>query len=263
MFFYLSKIFWFGVQPLSLVMILIAFGLVAGLVGWRKLSAWLTGVGLASLLVIGLSPLGLLMMNGLEDRIPRPPLPERVDGIIILGGALDTRVSGLRGEPELNDAADRVTEGVALARRFPQARVIFSGGNASVFADDISEAGVAGRLMESLGLEPGRIELEDRSRDTYENAVQTRQMAEPKPGEVWLLVTSAFHMPRAVGCFRVVGFDVVPWPVDYRTPTGAAVWRPSAANIRNVEKVHFAIREYIGLAAYWLSGRTDALLPRA
>mgnify|MGYP002039122292 FL=1 len=141
--------------------------------------------------------------------------------------------------------------------------MIFSGGNASVFADDISEAGVAGRLMESLGLEPGRIELEDRSRDTYENAVQTRQMAEPQPGQVWLLVTSAFHMPRAVGCFRVAGFDVVPWPVDYRTPTGAAVWRPSAANIRNVEKVHFAIREYIGLAAYWLSGRTDALLPRA
>ncbi len=263
MFFYLSKIFWFVVQPLALVMILMAVGFVAGLAGWRRAAAWLSGAGFVSLLVLGLSPLGLLMMNALEDRIPRPPLPDRVDGIIILGGSLDTRVSGTRGEPELNDAADRVTEGVALARRFPQARVIFSGGTAAVLFDDISEAGVAGRLMESLGLEPDRIELEDRSRDTYENAVETRRMAEPKPGEVWLLVTSAFHMPRAVGCFRMAGFDVVPWPVDYRTPSGAAVWRPSSANIRNVEKVHFAIREYIGLAAYWLSGRTDALLPRA
>ena len=263
MFFYLSKIFWFVVQPLALVMILMAAGFVAGLAGWRRAAAWLSGAGLVSLLVLGLSPLGLLMMNALEDRIPRPPLPDRVDGIIILGGSLDTRVSGTRGEPELNDAADRVTEGVALARRFPQARVIFSGGTAAVLFDDISEAGVAGRLMESLGLEPGRIELEGRSRDTYENAVETRRMADPKPGEVWLLVTSAFHMPRAVGCFRMAGFDVVPWPVDYRTPSGAAVWRPSSANIRNVEKVHFAIREYIGLAAYWLSGRTDAQLPRA
>lgn len=262
MFFILSKIFWFVVQPLALVMILSALGFIAGIAGWRRAAAWLSGAGLALLLVVGLSPLGLLMMNSLEDVIPRPPMPERVDGIIVLGGSLDTRVSGTRDEPELNDAADRVTEGVALARRFPGARVIFSGGTAAVLFDDISEAGVAGRLMESLGLEPDRIELEDRSRDTYENAVYTRRMAEPKPGEVWLLVTSAFHMPRAVGCFRMAGFDVVPWPVDYRTPAGAAIWRPSTANIRNVEKVHFAIREYIGLAAYWLSGRTDALLPR-
>ncbi|WP_285295007.1 YdcF family protein [Aureimonas altamirensis] len=263
MFFYLSKIFWFVVQPLSVVMIVIALGFVAGIAGWRRTAAWVSGTGLAMLLLIGLSPLGLLMMSGLENRIQRPPLPGKVDGIIVLGGSLDTRVAGTRGEPELNDAADRVTEGVALARRFPEARLIFSGGTAAVLFDDISEAGVAGRLMESLGVEPSRIELEDRSRDTFENAVYTRQMAQPKPGEVWLLVTSAFHMPRAVGCFRVAGFDVVPWPVDYRTPAGEAIWRPSAANIRNVEKVHFAIREYIGLAAYWMSGRTDALLPGA
>ncbi len=263
MFFLLSKIFWYLVQPLVVVLILAGMGFLALLMRRRRLGLWLSGTALLLLAVMSLSPLGLLMMSPLEERVPRAPLPERVDGIVVLGGALDTRITATRGVPELNDAADRMTAAVALSRQYPDARVLFSGGSAEILFEDISEA-VAGRLLlDSLGLPADRLLLEDQSRNTWENAVYSRALAQPQEGEVWLLVTSAYHMPRAIGCFRVAGFDVVPFPVDYQTPSGPAVWRPSTASIRNVEKVHFAIREYIGLLAYWMTGRTDALFPRA
>lgn len=197
----------------------------------------------------------------LEDRFPRPALPDRVDGIIVLGGMFDTRVARTRGVPELNEAADRVTTARALAFRYPQARILFSGGVAAVLEEDIPETDVAEAFFAALELDPDRLLLDHRARDTFENAVYARELAQPQPGETWLLITSASHMPRAVGCFRVAGFDVVAYPVDYRTPSGPALWRPSTATTRNLEKVHFAIREYVGLLAYYLAGRTDALFP--
>lgn len=201
------------------------------------------------------------MTGFLENRFPQPDLPAEVAGIVVLGGAFDTRVARTRGVPELNEAADRVTASLALARRYPDARVLYSGGVAAVFEEDIPETEVASDLFLSLGLEPDRLALDSRARDTYENALFSKQLAQPKPGEVWLLVTSAYHMPRAVGTFRVAEFAVLPYPVDYRTPAGTALWRPSSTTTRNLEKVHFAIREYLGLLAYRLAGRTDSLIP--
>lgn len=197
----------------------------------------------------------------LENRFPQPELPDRIAGIVVLGGAFDTRVARTRGEPELNEAGDRVTAALALAHRYPQAKVLFSGGVAAVLEDDIPETDAASAFFTAQGLDPARLLLDGRARDTYENAVYSKALADPKPSETWLLVTSASHMPRAVGCFRVAGFDVTPYPVDYRTPSGTAVWRPSSTTTRNLEKVHFAIREYLGLVAYYLTGRTDAFIP--
>ncbi|MET0257687.1 MAG: YdcF family protein, partial [Methylobacterium sp.] len=113
----------------------------------------------------------------------------------------------------------------------------------------------------ALGLDERRLVLEDRSRTTRENALLTRELLQPQSGQVWLLVTSAAHMPRSVGCFRAAGFDVLPYPTDYQTPGGASIWEPSSATVRNVEKVHFAIREYLGLVAYRLTGKIGALFP--
>ncbi len=197
----------------------------------------------------------------LEDRFAQPELPEQITGIVVLGGSFDTRVARTRGEPELNEAADRVTAALALAQRYPQAKILFSGGVAAVLEDDIPETEAAQAFFGAQGFDPARLLLDGRARDTYENAVYSKALADPKPVQTWLLVTSASHMPRAVGCFRVAGFDVTPYPVDYRTPEGSAVWRPSSTTTRNLEKVHFAIREYLGLAAYYLTGRTDALVP--
>lgn len=261
MFFAISKIAWFLIQPLVAVVMLAGLGLALRLARLRRTGTALMALAALVLVVVSLSPLGLLMMAGLENRFPPPVLPERVTGIIVLGGSFDTRVAKSRGEPELNEAADRITAGMALARRFPQAKLVFSGGVAALFEEDVAEVVSARQMFGDLGLAEDRLLLEGEARNTAENAAYVKAMVDPKPGETWLLVTSAWHMPRSVGCFRVAGFDVIPYPVDFRTPLGPAVWRPSSTATRNLEKVHFAFREYVGLLAYWMTGRTDALLP--
>ena len=261
MFFILAKIGWFVLQPLAAILIFAVLAIAARCFCLRRTGLALAGLSMAVLVLCSFTPLGLLMTSVLENRFPQPRLPATVAGIVVLGGSFDTRVARTRDEAELNEAADRVTAALALARRYPEAKVLFSGGAAAVIEDDIPETQAAEAFFLLQGLDPARLLLDGRSRDTYENAVFSKALAKPAPGATWLLVTSASHMPRAVGCFRVAGFDVLPYPVDYRTPSGAAVFRPSSASVRNLEKVHFAIREYLGLAAYYLSGRTDAWLP--
>jgi len=243
------------------ILLLGALGLLAGRLRYRRTAVTLYSLAAIALAISSLTPAGLAMTAFLENRFPRSELPAQVAGIVVLGGAFDTRVARTRGVPELNEAADRVTAALALARKYPDAKVLFSGGVAAVFEDDIPETEAANDLFLSLGLASERLLLDSRARDTFENALYTKQLAQPKPGETWLLVTSAYHMPRAVGSFRVAEFSVLPYPVDYRTPSGTALWRPSSATTRNLEKVHFAIREYLGLLAYRLAGRTDALIP--
>ena len=261
MFFIVSKVGWYLVQPLVVLLLGQVLGIVLLLLRFPKSGLGLMTATTALFAVICLSPLGLVMMSLLENRFPKPTLPERVSGIVVLGGSFDTIIARTRDEPELNDAADRVTGAVALARRYPEARLIFSGGAANILAEDITESAVAQRFFKEMGLPPERLEIEDQSRNTIENARFSRRIADPQLGETWLLVTSAYHMPRSVGCFRAEGFDVLAYPVDYSTPTGAEIYRPSTATIRNAEKVHFAIREYLGLLAYRVSGRIDRWLP--
>ncbi|KAB0676669.1 YdcF family protein [Aureimonas leprariae] len=262
MFFVLSKLLWFVVQPLVALALAVLLGAILAAFGFRTVAALLYGLSALVYVVAMFSPAGLLLVGVLEDRFPRPSLPADVTGIVVLGGSFDTRVAKTRGDAELSEAGDRVMAGMALARRFPNAKVVFTGGVAAVFEDDVSEAEVAQRAFAALGLEPSRLVLEGRARNTAENAAFTKELVQPKPGETWLLVTSAFHMPRSVGCFRKVGFEVVPYPVDYRTPTGSARWRPAWADVtRNADKLQLALREYVGLVGYRLSGKIDELFP--
>lgn len=248
-------------QPLVAIFIVVMLAILAFRLKFRRLATVLMAFALLAYLVCTFSPAGLLMMATLENRFAKGAALENVAGIVVLGGSFDTRVGRTRDEIELNDAADRTTAALALARRYPRAKVLFSGGVAAVLEDDIPETRMAETFFREQGLDPDRLMLDARARDTYENAVYARELARPREGETWLLVTSAYHMPRAVGCFRKARFAVVPYPVDYRTPAGAAVYRPSTSSTANLDKVHFAVREYLGLLAYYLSGRTDALFP--
>jgi uncharacterized SAM-binding protein YcdF (DUF218 family) len=120
---------------------------------------------------------------------------------------------------------------------------------------------VARDLLVGIGVDPGRIEMEERSRDTCENAEQSLVLAKPQLGENWVLVTSASHMPRAVACFRAAGFSMVPFPVDYRTRGLADLRRPVDSIADGLEALDLAAHEWIGLATYRLFGRTHELLP--
>jgi uncharacterized SAM-binding protein YcdF (DUF218 family) len=180
--------------------------------------------------------------------------------MIILGGAEDSRADPPRELAGLNEAAERVTEAVALSRRFPAARVVFSGGSGAILTTLSPESVTMGRLLEALGVPKERLTLENRSRDTYENAVFTKRLVNPQPGERWLLITTGWHMPRAMGCFRQAGFAVEAWPVDYRTSGRVDFW-PHNAIPDGLRQMDFIMREYVGLVMYYVRGRTSALYP--
>lgn len=222
----------------------------------------LAGASLIVLAIAGLSPLGNALILPLEQRFPPWDATRGApDGIVVLGGAFDTVVSAARGEIALTDAAERMTVTADLARRYPSARVVFSGGSGQLVFEGASESDLALRLFESLGVPKERITLENRSRDTTENARFSKVVAAPKPGERWLLVTSAYHMPRSIGVFRREGFAVEAYPVDWRTRGPADLTRPFESLADGLKRSDTAVREWVGLVVYWLSGRTSELFP--
>ena len=219
MFYVLSKLLGWVAQPLSVVILCL---LIAYLKLWRtpmRGARRLIGIALAILLLGGVSPLANVLLLPLEDRFARPSLPADavIDGILVLGGAEDSRISAGRHVVALNEAAERMTEAAALARRFPQARLVFTGGTSELLLPSTYGADAARLYFEAEGIASARLTFEDQARNTWENAVLTQALTKPKPGERWLLVTSGYHMARAVGCLRRIGWPVIPWPVDYRT----------------------------------------------
>lgn len=264
MFYILAKVLWFLLQPSSLMVGAVIAG--AALIGtaWRRLARWLLWGAAVALVIGGLSPLGDLLIRPLENRFERVDLErggDRIAGIIVLGGSEDNRAIGAPELAALNEAAERYTEAVALARRLPGARVVFTGGSATLTRAERPEAEVAAKLFEGLGVAKDRVTFESQSRDTFENALLTARIVKPSPRDRWLLVTSAWHMPRAMGCFRQAGFAVEPWPVDYRTPRRFELTRLHTSIPEGLKRIDFVMREYIGLVMYYLAGRTAALLP--
>jgi uncharacterized SAM-binding protein YcdF (DUF218 family) len=180
--------------------------------------------------------------------------------VIILGGAISPELSRARGSVALNEAAERVTAAADLARRYPAAQIVFSGGSGSLFGGD-AEADFVSPLLESFGIARERVTLEGRSRNTAENARLTKELVQPKSGERWLLVTSAYHMPRAIGVFRREGFSIEAYPVDWRSAPGDLA-SPFAALSAGLARTDAAVHEWLGLAGYRLAGITAELLPR-
>ncbi len=198
----------------------------------------------------------------LEDRFPPlRTLPKRVTGIVVLGGAVDPALTEARGMPSLNGAAERMTRFVSLALRYPDAILAFTGGSGRLINGQLTEADVARELFASLGLAGRPITLENRSRTTWENAVDLARILHPQSGQAWILVTSAAHMPRAVACFRAAGWPVIPDPVGYKTAHTLAVQIAETFPQRLVG-LDAATHEWLGLIAYRLEGRTDRLLPK-
>jgi uncharacterized SAM-binding protein YcdF (DUF218 family) len=259
MLFYASKIIWFFLQPSCLLILFFALGFWIYWRGRAHLGMRIILVGVLIYAVAGLSPLANGMMLVLEQQFSRPAMEDltEVTGVIVLGGVIDTLVTSTRDEIALNEAAERLTETAALAFRFPNARIVISGGDGALLYESMGEAGVAKRFFTRIGIDPGRIILEEKSRTTSENAAFTKALVSPRPGERWLLVTSAFHMPRAMGCFRAAGFDLTPWPVDFRTRGPEDLMRFSPRPSEGWRRIDMAAKEWMGLLIYWLIGKIE------
>lgn len=266
MFFALSKTLGVLTVPSTLLSLFaLAAAALLCIPGWRRAGRRLAISCFAVFIVVGYWPVAALPIAALEDRFPAwTETTGAPDGIVILGGPIRIGLSRARGTIELEESAERFTVIPALARRYPNARIVFTGGNANMIGG-LSEAPFALRLLESFGIPRERILLEDLSRNTAENASFTKALIAPKPGERWLLVTSALHMPRSVGAFRKVDFPVEPYPVDWQTRgrnTPSWGWLlPRRSPLGGWGALDVAAKEWIGLIAYRLAGHTDELFP--
>ncbi len=261
--FVLSKVLWPLLSPANLLVLLLVIGLVIQALGGRKqrrLGFALCSGATAMLVALTLLPFWAWALLPLESRFPQPVLPEKVDGVIVLGGSVDAAATLAWKHPTVNHAADRLIEFAMLARRYPGAKLVFTGGSGSLSNPELLEAPVARAVLERIGAPVERMVFEDKSRNTYENALFTMELMKPKPGETWILVTSAYHMPRSVGIFRQIGWPVLPDPVGYYTGFGDGVsFGPNLA--KDLNTLDDAIHEWVGLIAYRLMGRTSAIFP--
>lgn len=255
---YLGKILWWLASPANLPFTLAVLALLLSC--WRRTRSIGIRAGMATLIlavVLGFLPVGEGALRPLEGYFPPQPLPSKVDGIILLGGSEEVDIGDFRDRAELSNAGDRYVEFAALARQYPDAQLIYTGGGLDWGRTRINETHIARGTMAKLGLDLARVKFDDKSRNTAENAIYAKALAQPKPGETWLLITSAMHMPRAVNCFLAVDWPVLPRVVDYRTGPWLNEFKP----VVNLLLLDGAVREWIGLIAYRLLGHTRTIMP--
>lgn len=258
MFFLISKLIENLLLPSNAIAFVAFIGVALFLLRMKRAGITLMMIASLSLLVFGWSPAGNAALLLLEDRFPRPAtLPDEITGIVVLGGEINTHISAERSTAALNDAGERLTSTAELARRFPDARIILSGGIGHLLqGHGKTESAYARNILLGVGVPAERIELEERSRNTCENATESRKLAHPAANDTWLLVTSANHMPRAVACFRAAGFRVIAYPVDYRTRP-SDLWRPNKSIAEGLSATDLATHEWLGLAAYSMFKGTE------
>jgi uncharacterized SAM-binding protein YcdF (DUF218 family) len=261
MFYALSKILFFLLRPSNAVIFGLLLGIVLRRLGRRRTGMTVFVLSMSVLLAAAFTGLPSALIGPLENRFPPAPADVQPTGVIVLGGSIDTVATARWGAPQLIDGSERVFALAELARRFPEARLVFSGGHMDLVAGERPEAELAADMFASLGFPRGRLVLEASSRNTRENAAITYDRVKPQPGETWLLVTSAAHMPRAMGVFRGAGWTgLVAYPVDYRSLPGIPVVGRQFAS-EGLFLTDLAVKEWLGLAAYRFAGYTDALFP--
>ncbi|MDW9415915.1 YdcF family protein [Sinorhizobium meliloti] len=261
--FLVSKIFWLVAQPLSLAFLALLVGVLLMLGRFRRSGGTLSAFGLAVLFVTLFTTAGSYFLQILEDRFPRPtPEPTELACIIVLGGAFENVVMASRGGMELNQAAERFVETLRLAQAYPQARILVSGGDGSLSGIYEGDAHASENFFGTFGIGSDRLIREGESRTTFENARYTRDLLAKNGLERCALVTSAYHMPRSIGLFRANGMEVTPWPTDYRTSGKVRLGFDFTQPSLNAQLATTAAKEWTGLVAYYLLGRTQTLLPR-
>ena len=256
-FFIASKLVGALLRPDTWIIIALASVVLALIMQRRRLALWVSGLTLFLLVALAILPLGNLLLQPIERTYPANPPLSQVDGIIVLGGGENARASAYWDQMQFNEGGDRFAAGIALARQFPDAQLLFTGGSGALRdlgGTAVSEASIAERFFLDQGIDPERLLLEGRSRNTAENASLSLALANPIADETWVLVTSAFHIPRAMRSFEAAGWTgLVAWPVDYRTSrfTDDIGWDLT----ENLQVFNTAIREQVGQMAYRLTGR--------
>lgn len=262
LFFWLSKLIWELMAPDSLLLIGLLTGLVLLKRKRQRAAQWVLRSLFVALLITALFPVDDWLFCPLETRFETNPLlPESVDGILCLGGGEDAGKSQVWNQVELADGGERLVTFLTLAKRYPQAKLVFSGGSGQLFNQDTKGAGVVERLFQEMQMDTSRLILERESRNTYENGKLSQALVHPQAGETWILITTAWHMPRSVGVFRKIGWPVIPYPVDHwSTPGQLLSFEFSLSG--HLRDLRHGAKEWVGLLAYYMTGKTSALFPK-
>jgi uncharacterized SAM-binding protein YcdF (DUF218 family) len=259
--FFVGKVLWSLLQPGNLLLLALLAGILVFLVSRNRRGKTLVGLSALGFLLLAIAPIGPAMLLVLEQRFSRPAaMPERIDGILVLGGAVEPALSLTYGETVFNSSVARVLAGTALARQHPEAQLALIGGEGGFVPVGLAEARATLAFVIAEGIAPARIVLEERSRSTHENAIYAAKVVRPKPGQVWVLITSAFHMPRAVASFRAVDWPVIPYPVDFKIDPRTGL-RADFSLLDGLSTATVAGKEWAGLFGYWLQGWTRELWP--
>ena len=259
--YFLSKFLWAVGRPTTFALLLLFTSLMLAWHGrgrrMLRASRYVGGLALTLILLLGYTNIPDFLLYTLERDVKPPRLNEAPDGIIILGGSMDVEVSRIWGSLEMNAAAERIIIGMELARRYPDTTIILSGGGMTMTGKRLyPESRLAARLFERAGIDMRRVKIETKSRNTWENALYSKEIANPRTGQTWVVVTSAWHAIRARGCFEKAGFPVIVWPVDYWSNYAGS---PSFAYQVDEQllKANTALKEYFGILYYTLTGKMN------
>ena len=257
-FWVVSKIAWALIAPETLLLFLMILSVALLWTRYNKQGRILISSTVLIIAMVSVLPFSYWILRPLEDRFAVPEkLPDRVDGVIVLAGAEDISVTAARGQPSFHGGGERLTTFVWLAHVYPDAVLLFAGGSGSLTDQENKPSTVASKVFSQIGLDPKRVRYESDSKNTSENALKSYELIKPTPDKRWILVTSAFHMPRSVGLFRKVGWNVIPYPVDFNTTKRIRL----KFDLREIGRFSQGIREWLGLIAYRSMGRTSTLFP--
>jgi len=259
-FFTISKLAGVVIEPANFFGILVLAGTALLLLHRRRWACWCLVPASLIVIVFGVLPGGVWITLPLEKRFPvHPPLPDHVAGIIALGGNERVVNSVAWNQPAITDPTP-IAALVALGRRYPDAKLVFTGGSGLLNGAPASEGEVVRRFLDWMGVDRSRLIYEEYSRNTQENAVLSKALIKPRPGDRWILICGGVSMPRAVGVFRRAGWDVIPYPAGFITD-GRTEGVLSLNLLDGLIAASYAVHEWVGLIVYRLVGYTDALFP--
>ena len=257
--FYLSKLLWFLFNPFNCILFLFFLSLILNFFKFLKFSKIILFFSFLLFIISGVLPTGSYLLYLLEKNYHnRVALPENVDGILILSGATNPFLTKEYDQISLNGSVERLTESIQLINKYPTAKVFFAGGSGYVEYPDLNHSEVAKKFYESLNVNTKNIFFDKKSRNTYENIVFANKKINPNINEKWIIVTSAFHLKRAISVGEKLGWELIPYATDYKL-SKKFKWGLSFSFYQNFGMLQHSSHEWVGIIAYYFMGRSSKI----
>lgn len=258
--YFLSKFIWVFLSPLNFLFILLLFSFFLKILNFKMFSKFILIFSFCFFIAIGFFPMGQFLLFKLEHQYQSlEVLPNEIDGLIVLGGPSNAGLTTIYDQVNFNDGGERLTEAVLVIKKSQPKKIIFSGGTSKQNFES-SHAFVAKKFFHEMEINTNNIYFEYKSRNTYENIFNSKITVNPKKNEKWIIITSSFHMPRAMKVADKLEWRLIPYPVDYRTAKNFSGFHFSFNLLNNINSLDLALHEYVGLISYYLLGRTNEIL---